>query len=95
MRRTNPYAFTEHGVVMAANVLSSKVAIDASILLVRSFIKMRTMLSEHADLKRRLHDIERRLSEGFAHHKEELQEIRFLISQLQSPREPSKRRIGF
>ena len=65
MRRTLPYAFTEHGVVMAANVLSSKVAIDASILLVRAFIKARTLLSEHADLKRRLQEVERLLARGF------------------------------
>ena len=95
MRRTNPYAFTEHGVVMAANIVSSKVAIDASILLVRSFAKMRTMLSEHIDLKRRLQDVERRLAQGFAQHEDELREIRFLISQLETPTDRQKRRIGF
>jgi hypothetical protein len=95
MRRTNPYAFTEHGVVMAANIVSSKVAIDASILLVRSFVKMRTMLSEHIDLKRRLQDVERGLAQGFARHEDELREIRFLISQLEAPAERPKRRIGF
>jgi len=95
MRRTNPYAFTEHGVVMAANIVSSKVAIDASILLVRSFVKMRSMLSEHIDLKRRLQDVERRLAQGFAQHEDELREIRFLISQLETPTDRQKRRIGF
>ncbi|MEY4669958.1 MAG: hypothetical protein RL518_2657 [Pseudomonadota bacterium] len=95
MRRTNPYAFTEHGVVMAANIVSSKVAIDASILLVRSFVKMRTMLSEHIDLKRRLLDVERRLAQGFAQHEDELREIRFLISQLETPKDRPKRTIGF
>jgi cell division septum initiation protein DivIVA len=95
MRRTNPYVFTEHGVVMAANVLSSKVAIGASILLVRAFIKVRNLLSEHTDLKRRLQEIERRLAQGFAEHEEELREIRFLISQLEKPVDPPKRRIGF
>jgi hypothetical protein len=95
MRRTNPYAFTEHGVVMAANIISSKVAIDVSILLVRSFIKMRNLLSEHAELKRRLQEVERRLAQGFSQHEEELREIRFLISQLQTPNEPPRRKIGF
>ena len=80
---------------MAANVLSSKVAIDASILLVRTFIRLRTMLAEHADLKRRLQDIEHRLAQGFAQHEQELQEIRFLISRLEQPPETKKRRIGF
>ena len=94
-RRYRPYVFTEHGAVMAANVLSSKIAIDASILVVRTFIKLRTMLAEHAELKRRLQDIERRLMQGFAHHEQELQEIRFLISQLERPIEGKKKRIGF
>jgi hypothetical protein len=80
---------------MAANIVSSKVAIDASILLVRSFVKMRTMLSEHIDLKRRLQDVERGLAQGFARHEDELREIRFLISQLEAPAERPKRRIGF
>ena len=95
MRRSNPYACTEHGVVMAANIVSSKVAIDASILLVRSFVKMRTMLSEHMDLKRRLQDVERRMAQGFSQHEDELREIRFLISQLETPKDCPKRRIGF
>lgn len=94
-RRYRPYVFTEHGAVMAANVLSSKVAIHASILLVRTFIRMRTMLAEHGELKRRLQDIEKRLVQGFAQHEQELQEIRFLIAQLEKPIEQKKRRIGF
>ena len=80
MRRSNPYVFTEHGTVMAANVLNSQVAIDASILLVRTFMKMRTILAEHTDLKRRLQDVERRLTQGFSQHEHELQEIRFMIA---------------
>jgi phage regulator Rha-like protein len=94
-RRYKPYVFTEHGAVMAANVLNSKVAINASIMLVRTFIKMRVIFAEHADLKKRLSEIERRLVHGFTQHEQELQEIRFLISQLEKPLELSKRRIGF
>jgi hypothetical protein len=88
--------FTEHGAVMAANVLSSKVAIHASIIVVRTFIRMRTMLAEHGELKRRLQDMEKRLAQGFAEHEQELQEIRFLIAQLERPIEQQqKRRLGF
>jgi len=90
-----PYAFTEHGAVMAANVLNSPVAIEASILIVRAFIRMREVIHEHADLKKRLQEIESRLAKGFAAHEQELQEIRFLISQLEQPIEGSKRRMGF
>lgn len=90
-----PYAFTEHGAVMAATVLNSPVAVEASILLVRAFIQFREVLREHSDLKRRLQDIEIRLAKGFAAHEQELQEIRFLIAQLEQPVDPKKRRIGF
>ena len=95
-RRYRPYVFTERGAVMAANVLSSKVAIHASIIVIRTFIRMRTMLAEHGELKRRLQYIEKRLAQGFAEHEQELQEIRFLIAQLERPTEQQKkRRIGF
>jgi len=57
---------------------------------------MRTMLAEHGELKRRLQDIEKRLAQGFAEHEQELQEIRFLIAQLERPiEEKKKRRLGF
>ena len=90
-----PYAFTEHGAVMAATVLNSPVAVEASILLVRAFIRLREMLREHSDLKRRLHDIEIQLAKGFAAHEQELQEIRFLIAQLEQPVAAKKRKTGF
>ena len=94
-RRYLPYAFTEHGAVMAANVLNSKLAINASILLVRTFIKMRTMFAEHAELKRRMEYIERRLAEGFREYGQELQEIRFALAQLETPADSREKRIGF
>ena len=71
-RRTNPYAFTEHGAVMAATILSSPVAIQASILIVRAFIAMREMISEQADLKKRMISLEQRVAKGFTEHAQEL-----------------------
>ena len=94
-RRYLPYAFTEHGAVMAANILNSPIAIEASILLVRTFIRMRALFAEHDELKKRLQEIERRIAKGFSDHEQELQEIRFLISQLEEPVEQTKRKIGF
>ena len=94
-RRKPPRVFTEYGAVMAANVLNSEVAIDASIMLVRVFIKLKEIAHEHLELKRRLLTLEQKVSKGFAEHAEELQEIRFLIAQLEQPPLPKKRRIGF
>ena len=94
-RRYKPYAFTEHGAVMAANVLNSPIAIQASVLVVRAFIKLREAFIDQADLKRRLAEIERRVAKGFSEHEQELREIRFLISELQKPEPPKKNRLGF
>ena len=75
--------------------LRSQIAIDASIFLVRTFMKMRTILAEHTDLKKRLHEVERRLSQGFSQHEQELQKIRFMIARLKKPVKTKKRRLGF
>lgn len=94
-RRYKPYAFTEHGAVMAANVLKSPIAVQASVLVVRAFIKLREAFLDQADLKRRLAEIERRVARGFSEHEQDLREIRFLISELQKPESPKKNRLGF
>lgn len=94
-RRYKPYAFTEHGAVMAANILNSPIAIQASVIVVRAFIKLREAFIDQADLKRRLAEIERRVAKGFSEHEQELREIRFLISELQKPEPPKKNRLGF
>ena len=91
-----PYVFTEHGAVMAANVLNSKVAVKASILVVRAFIQARELLSEHIELKKRLNSLELKISRRFGEHEEELREIRFIIDQLMiSPTDTKKQPIGF
>jgi hypothetical protein len=93
-RRKLPRVFTEYGAVMAANVLNSKIAIHASIMLVRVFVKLKEIAHEHSDLKHRLQSLEQRVVKRFAEHAEELQEIRFLIAKLE-PQVTKKRRIGF
>ncbi len=62
-RRTLPYAFTEHGAIMAANVLNSKRAVEMSVYVVRAFVRMRRVLVEHKDLAARLDAVERRMGE--------------------------------
>ena len=52
--RTNPYAFTEHGTIMLANVLSTPTAIETSVLIVRTFVKLRELLSTHKELERKI-----------------------------------------
>jgi hypothetical protein len=60
--RFTPYAFTEHGALMAANVLRSKRAVQRSVFVVRAFIRMRQMLIEQRSLARKLAELERELT---------------------------------
>lgn len=80
---------------MAANVLNSDVAIDASIMIVRVFVRLKELAHEHSDLKKRLQMLEQRVARGFSEHAEELQEIRFLLVNLEQPPETKKRKLGF
>jgi len=64
-RRKNPYAFTEHGAIMLANVLKSKVAVEASIQVVRAFIHLRELAITHVDLARRINKMEEKYDAKF------------------------------
>jgi hypothetical protein len=93
---TLPLAFTEHGAIMAATVLNSRVAIETSILVVRAFIHAREIISEHRELKLRLERLEERVARGFHDTEDELQAVRFAIQQLMDlPPPSSKKPIGF
>lgn len=87
-----PSAFTEHGAVMAANVLRSAKAVEMSIYVVRAFVRMREELMTNAEIPKRLAHIDRSLIE----HDTALQELWKRLQPLLAPRpEMPKRRIGF
>jgi hypothetical protein len=96
--RFTPYAFTEHGALMAANILRSKRAIQMSVFVVRAFIRMRQMLIEQRGLARKLAELEEELTARLDVHEtainEILGQIRRLLSSPPEP-EPPKKRIGF
>jgi hypothetical protein len=87
-RRYLPYAFTEHGAIMAANVLSSKGAVQASVQVVRAFIRLRQMLASNAELAHKLSEIERKYDAQF-------KVVFDAIRQLMTPPEPQRKQIGF
>ena len=60
-----PYAFTEHGAIMAASVLNSKIAVDASINIVRTFVKLRQILSSNTELAKKLENLEKKYDAQF------------------------------
>lgn len=86
-----PYVFTEHGALMAANVLKSKRASLMSVYVVRAFVKLREALAMHKDLEQKLKELEKK----FEHHDTEIKAIIETIRQLLQPPEKSKRQIGF
>jgi hypothetical protein len=90
--RTRPYAFTEYGAIMAASVLSSQRAVEASIFVVRAFVKLRQLISTHKELAQKLALLERKLGD----HDEAIVAIIDAIKQLmEPPPAPAKPRIGF
>jgi len=88
-RRYLPYAFTEHGALMAANVLNSPRAAAMSVAIIRTFIKLRQLLSVNKDLSRRLDELEEKY-DGLFHVV--FEEIKKLMAQ---PEEPKKAPMGF
>jgi len=91
-RRTRPWAFTEHGALMAANLLRSERAVRMSVYVVRAFVGMRGQLAANAAILNRLTEIDKTLLE----HDQALKVIWTELQPLLAPPpEPPKRRIGF
>jgi phage regulator Rha-like protein len=83
-----PYAFTEHGVLMLANILNSERAVRVSVQIVRTFVRLRETLPTLADLARKIADMEKKYDYQF---KVVFEAIRQLIA----PPVKIKRKIGF
>lgn len=98
-RRYLPYAFTEHGAIMAANVLNSARAMQMSVFVVRAFIKMRSALTDTRELARKLAALETELKSRLDTHEaaivDVLQRIMRIIDPPPPPPEPPKPQIGF
>ena len=58
---TNPFAFTEHGILMLANVLKNEKAIQISIQIIELFIRMREMINTHKDLLIKMNELESKI----------------------------------
>lgn len=87
-----PWAFTEHGALMAANVLRSQRAVDLSVHVIRAFINLRDTLAVHHELAARLTELERK-STGYDSTISELCEAMRLL--LANPEPQHDRKIGF
>jgi len=91
-RKYLPFAFTEHGALMAANVLNSPRAMVVSVFVIRAFVRLRYTLASYRELASKLVELERKV----AGHDEALRELVVAIRELmEPPAKPSRRRMGF
>jgi len=97
-RRNRPYVFTEHGAIMAANVLNSRRAVQMSVFVVRAFLKMRALLGDKRELAQKLASLEKELKKRLDVHEAVivtiLQRVMDIIDPPVAP-EPPKPHIGF
>jgi len=99
--RLLPYAFTENGAIMAANVLNSPEAVRMSVFVVRAFVKMRELLGGTKELAKQLASLEKKLTARLDGHEsaivEVLQRLMQILDPPPAPPEPElpTRRIGF
>lgn len=95
-----PYAFTEHGVTMAANVLKSRKAIKMSIAVVRAFISLKQVAIQHKDLAERLEELRKELHERIGEHDTQLAAIyeaieNLLDEKIETKNWKERERIGY
>ena len=94
-----PYAFTEHGAIMAANVLNSPRAVQMSVFVVRAFLKMRAILSGDRALARALAALEKKLTDRLDVHESAivgvLRRVMLLLDPPPPPPRLPKPKIGF
>jgi len=90
-RRSLPYAFSEHGAIMAATVLNSNQAVEMSVFVVRAFVRLRQMVAANIEFAARLNELEKHLET----HEGTIQEIVSAIRRLMNPTPSRRRKIGF
>lgn len=93
-----PFAFTEHGAIMAANILNSPQAIQMSVFVVRAFVKMRGLLTDTRELAKKLSALEKELTSRLDSHETAISEfMRRIMFLLDPPREPEipDKEMGF
>ena len=93
--RYAPFAFTEHGAIMAANVLNSSRAVEMSVQVVRAFVRLRQVLASNVDLARKLADLERAVNQLDARTQRQYVEVYRALKALMAPQVAPSRPIGF
>ena len=86
-----PYAFTEHGAIMAAAVLNSPRAIEMSVFVVRAFVRLRKIFFSNKEFRKKISELENKVGD----HDASINTIIFAIQQLTSVQPKPSKRIGF
>jgi hypothetical protein len=86
-----PYAFTEHGVLMLANVLKSERAVQVSIKIIELFVKLREILVTHSELKLEIEKIRKKLD----NHDKNIQMVFQFLDELLEKKEKPRKKIGY
>jgi hypothetical protein len=101
-RRKLPFAFTEHGAIMAATILNTPRAVEVSVYVVRAFVRLRAELTTHAGLAKKLDEVERKTEALVVEHnalaastREQFKEVIEALRALMRPPDPTRRPIGF
>jgi hypothetical protein len=97
-RRYSPYVFTEYGVVMLSSVLNSRRAIQANLMVVRAFIRMRELIASHKDLAARIDKLERghdRTASVIEVLVEDIDRLAGEVKDMKALPPVTKRKIGF
>jgi phage regulator Rha-like protein len=88
-RRSQPYAFTEHGAAMLSSVLNSERAIQVNIAIIRAFARLREFLATHQDLANKLAELEEKYDDQFR----EVFEAIWALMEIKE--EKKERKMGF
>jgi hypothetical protein len=100
--KTLPFVFTEYGAIQAANVLSSARAVEMGIYVVRAFVHLKQASASHAELTKRLVELEGK-TEGLAlshdtfsrNTRAQIKQVFDALRELMTPPDPPRRPIGF
>lgn len=87
-----PFAFTEHGALMAASVLNTERAVQVSVFVVRAFVKIRLLVATHKELSGKLKELEQRVG---VHDQAILELMQTIKKLMEPPPTKPKRQIGF
>lgn len=93
-----PFAFTEHGAVMLANVLNNSVAVEASTYVVRAFVKIRNILNTYKELEIKIKELERKTRNQYKKHSEQLSLVFQTLNKLieeQKQNDMPRKKIGY